>query len=93
MSAREEKCSWKKDLPISLAEQLKVMQIPCLRSDCYPYLPLLPGLQACKGLQHKQPYSGSKDEVEITGYPPAAQEVLAWHLPLTLQNLLSRNLS
>lgn len=33
----EVNCSPRKDLPISLAKQLKLMQIPCLRSDCYPY--------------------------------------------------------
>lgn len=57
-TAREEKCSWKKDLPISLAEQLQVMQIPCLKFDCYPDLPPLLRLQAAKGSQHKQPHSG-----------------------------------
>lgn len=32
----------KNDLPISLAERLKVMQILCLRFDYHPYLSLLP---------------------------------------------------
>lgn len=39
----------KKDLPITSAEQLKVMQIPCLRSDCHPYIPLLPRLPSLEG--------------------------------------------
>lgn len=70
-TAREEKCSWKKDLPISLAEQLQVMQIPCLRIDCHPNLPPLLRLQAGKGSQHKQPHSGCKDGAVITVYPIA----------------------